>query len=604
LKSGLTDTPGVRKATTISANPPLTRVESSVDTAVLLATAPASEGGPAALMPWAGGTVLARLVAQLSDLGVGATLVLTRPGWEADVRRAVASSGGAVDVRPSESTAGDLRVIARAAAAAGGGAVVVMYGDIVTHREALAGLIADPRVSTGALAGSRTRPMAFRIQTRRGRIVGAASPYHAVRHPNATFLGVLRTGPAELEALAGAAERLAGLFEARPESWQDELERKTARWRLALARAGESADERAGADEYAGPEEVEEALDDPPEGAEAPVELSTADEVRLRNRVAAAPEDAVSLLLVGLVRGGTRVGTVYLRRLLWGRPLSAQAAATLAERLRDLDEDRLLLYSAVKHGDGFFTTFFVSPYSKYVARWAARRGLTPNQVTTASLLIGVLAAAAFATGDRWGLVAGAVLLQIAFMTDCVDGQLARYTRTFSTFGAWLDSVFDRAKEYLAFAGLAIGAARAGDPVWLLAVCAITLQTVRHMSDFSYGAMRQEALAATPQPPLEQPLDRAGAAAAARRAAAAGGTPVRAPERPLAVRVLAVWHGLDRSRTLVWLKRMIAFPIGERFAVISITAALFTPRTVFIALLAWGGVAFAYTHAGRVLRAVR
>ena len=36
---------------------------------------------------------------------------------------------------------------------------------------------------------------------------------------------------------------------------------------------------------------------------------------------------------------------------------------------------------------------------------------------------------AFATGERWGLVAGAVLLQIAFTIDCVDGQLARYTRT-------------------------------------------------------------------------------------------------------------------------------------------------------------------------------
>ena len=79
-----------------------------------------------------------------------------------------------------------------------------------------------------------------------------------------------------------------------------------------------------------------------------------------------------------------------------------------------------------------------------------------------------LAAAAFATGERWGLVAGAILLQAAFTTDCVDGQLARYTRTFSKLGAWLDSIFDRSKEYVCFAGLAIGASRAGDPVWPLA----------------------------------------------------------------------------------------------------------------------------------------
>ena len=42
-----------------------------------------------------------------------------------------------------------------------------------------------------------------------------------------------------------------------------------------------------------------------------------------------------------------------------------------------------------------------------------------------------MAALAFASGRDAGLVAGAVLLQIAFTADCVDGQLARYTWQFS-----------------------------------------------------------------------------------------------------------------------------------------------------------------------------
>jgi hypothetical protein len=218
-----------------------------------------------------------------------------------------------------------------------------------------------------------------------------------------------------------------------------------------------------------------------------------------------------------------------------------------------------------------------------------------------SLFIGLLAAVAFATGERWGLIVGAVLLQLAFTTDCVDGQLARYTRTFSKLGAWLDSVFDRSKEYLAFAGLAIGASRAGDPVWLLACCAITLQTVRHMSDFSFGGTQQQVLGATPQPPVEQPLDAAGAAAEKRRNGAVEEEP--AGDRPLPVRVLSAWQRLDRAPGVRWLKKMIAFPIGERFAVISITAALFTPRTTFIALLAWGGLAALYTQTGRILRSL-
>ena len=121
-------------------------------------------------------------------------------------------------------------------------------------------------------------------------------------------------------------------------------------------------------------------------------------------------------------------------------------------------------------------------------------------------MLGIVAAVAFATGSRAGLIAGAVLLQIAFTTDCVDGQLARYTRQFSALGAWLDSVFDRAKEYIVFAGLAIGSTQAGESVWILAAAALALQTFRHQIDFAYTASRQRQLVTRAQPPLEQPSD--------------------------------------------------------------------------------------------------
>ena len=49
--------------------------------------------------------------------------------------------------------------------------------------------------------------------------------------------------------------------------------------------------------------------------------------------------------------------------------------------------------------------------------------------------------------------------------------------------------------------------------------------------------------------------------------------------------------------------MVAFPIGERFAVISITAALFDARVTFITLLVLGGIAAVYTQTGRVLRSI-
>jgi phosphatidylglycerophosphate synthase len=218
-------------------------------------------------------------------------------------------------------------------------------------------------------------------------------------------------------------------------------------------------------------------------------------------------------------------------------------------------EERAQLDAAVKANDGFFTTFFVSPYSKYLARFAARRGWTPNAVTLLSFAIGLAAAACFALGSRWASVAGALLLQASFTADCVDGQLARYTQMFSDVGAWLDSVLDRAKEHLVYAGLAIGATRGFDEdVWLLACCALALLTVRHLGDAAFTAGKGGR--------LEADAPRAGAR--------------------------------------VWLARIFAFPIGERFLAISLTAAIFTPRVTFIVLLAWGGAATAYALARRAL----
>ena len=69
----------------------------------------------------------------------------------------------------------------------------------------------------------------------------------------------------------------------------------------------------------------------------------------------------------------------YARRLYWTRPLSTDDAALAEQEIAEIDEDRVLLDSAVKGADGFFTTFFVSPYSRYIARWAAHRGFTPTR---------------------------------------------------------------------------------------------------------------------------------------------------------------------------------------------------------------------------------
>lgn len=283
----------------------------------------------------------------------------------------------------------------------------------------------------------------------------------------------------------------------------------------------------------------------------------------------AAPATATVLpdrLADALDAAGTPVQRPELGSLVADVPQGEADRAAVTAAVAAVDDEAVRLRSAVKARDGFFTTFCISPYSKYIARWCARRGLTPNQVTTASLLTALIAAGCAATGTRGGYVAAGVLLLFSFVLDCTDGQLARYSLQYSTMGAWLDATFDRAKEYAYYAGLAIGAVRGGDDVWVLALGAMVLQSCRHIVDFSFNEANHDATANTsPTAALSDKLDSKG------------------------------WT--------VWVRRMIVLPIGERWAMIAVLTALTTPRIVFYALLIGCAFAACYTTAGRLLRSL-
>ncbi|MFF7880788.1 DUF5941 domain-containing protein [Streptomyces sp. NPDC020794] len=282
--------------------------------------------------------------------------------------------------------------------------------------------------------------------------------------------------------------------------------------------------------------------------------------------LAVATDNLAERLTAALDTDGVAVFRPELGTLVATVPTDPQERNEARQAVSAVDDEAVRLRSAVKARDGFFTTYCISPYSRYIARWCARRGLTPNQVTTASLLTALIAAGCAATGTRAGFVAAGLLLLFSFVLDCTDGQLARYSLQYSTLGAWLDATFDRAKEYAYYAGLALGAARGGDDVWALALGAMILQTCRHVVDFSFNEANHDATANTsPTAALSDKLDSVG------------------------------WT--------VWVRRMIVLPIGERWAMIAVLTALTTPRITFYALLVGCAFAATYTTAGRVLRSL-
>lgn len=299
--------------------------------------------------------------------------------------------------------------------------------------------------------------------------------------------------------------------------------------------------------------------------------------------VATTGTDLVELVAVAITRGGVSLRAVGMVDVPWSRsPADPDEARRLAESVPDA---RIAQLQANRVDDGFYSTFVVRRLSKPLTRVALRLGWTPNAITLISFGVGIAAAAAFAVGDRWALVLGAVLLQLSLIIDCVDGEVARATRRFSALGAWLDASTDRVKEFLAYAGLAYGAFRFGVDIWWLAVVLVVLQTTRHMSDYDFSRVQRMREAHVPVRAIRLPDDGA--------AGEAGGWSVSG--------AMEISTRMNRRDAVRWAKRAIHMPIGERWLLISVFAALLGPAWALGALLVAGLLALAYVTAGRTLR---
>ncbi|WP_300609303.1 CDP-alcohol phosphatidyltransferase family protein [Trebonia sp.] len=87
------------------------------------------------------------------------------------------------------------------------------------------------------------------------------------------------------------------------------------------------------------------------------------------------------------------------------------------------------------------------------ATWLlARLGWSPNGVTTAFVVCGVAAGVVIAFGGLATAIIGAVLVQLALLFDCADGELARLRNQTSATGIYID----RIGHYLCESAMLIG----------------------------------------------------------------------------------------------------------------------------------------------------
>ena len=109
-----------------------------------------------------------------------------------------------------------------------------------------------------------------------------------------------------------------------------------------------------------------------------------------------------------------------------------------------------------KPNDIIWNRFVARPLAAVVVVPLARTGITPNQVTFATLPVFLAGAAVLALLPSWGaLIAGAAIIELSYVLDCADGQLARLKGTSSPVGAHLDFLMDELKAFALVAAIAI-----------------------------------------------------------------------------------------------------------------------------------------------------
>lgn len=116
---------------------------------------------------------------------------------------------------------------------------------------------------------------------------------------------------------------------------------------------------------------------------------------------------------------------------------------------------------ALKSHDSIVAVLYAGRLASLLVGPARRAELTPNQVTVTSLALTLLAAllVAFGKGGTW--IAAGVLVQVGFVLDCLDGQLARVTGRTSDFGRYLDSMTDLVKVFALISAMTLSLLRHG-----------------------------------------------------------------------------------------------------------------------------------------------
>jgi phosphatidylglycerophosphate synthase len=172
-------------------------------------------------------------------------------------------------------------------------------------------------------------------------------------------------------------------------------------------------------------------------------------------------------------------------------------------------------------GEHWAGRLYVRRYSVYLTRALIPSRVTPNAMTWTMIALGVAAAVALSIPGVPTAIAAVLLIQLQILLDCSDGELARWRRTYSPLGIYLDRIAHYATETLFPIALGIradgGWDEAGGTYTLLGLIAAVLALFVRTESALVAVARLESGRGRAEDTVEAAAPRVSLLARARRA---------------------------------------------------------------------------------------
>jgi phosphatidylglycerophosphate synthase len=112
------------------------------------------------------------------------------------------------------------------------------------------------------------------------------------------------------------------------------------------------------------------------------------------------------------------------------------------------------LWETKNKDDEWWSSFVTSPLA-ILANWLVVdvRWITPNLLTAISFMAALLASVLILIGTQTAFIGAACLINASLVTDCMDGQMAKYRGVSSRFGSYFDKVTDQIKIFVWFGAI-------------------------------------------------------------------------------------------------------------------------------------------------------